>query len=936
MSELVKYHENDSCPICGDPLLKINGRLICKCCGFIAPYEYDRGLMSHLEKAQFLRKENRFQEALEKYEEILENEPGSLEANYGALLSEYGIEPVKDKDGTYKFTFHRFSYQSFSNTTYYTNIMNNTYGEDNESYLEKIQQLEDLRLQINDEAKKAKKYDVFLCTKITQIDDPTKKTEEYQWAELVYRKLKKMGLNVFFSPYSLPATLGSYEVAIFTALKSAKFMIIFASNEDNLNSPWPKNEWGRFLKFKKDGEGNDRNKEFKLIVKKDMRLNNQELSKQNYIKTSDKDWMDQLIETTSMVFPDLQNSKEFVRGTIITGTGLGIIPEYQEEEYTVDLTNFKRKSEDYEDDLFQSSYKNDVKLMEFGEDFQPIKPDEEKCCSLMESFLKNGNFKAAAREYRDFIDYKGTDEISSKVKILYMYTLAEARNLDDFKENKIRYFKDYNLINKIMTTASVEDAENLSQIFSEYVIRTIKNEDQSHEEREHGFSIYKILANFNNSTIMKLHNSVVNSYFCMLDELELLEKYLYVAFPILVSKNKLEYLEKATIVIEKLVKNRIFPLADKIADEILEIDRNNPSALFVKLKCEYEVNSTTDLLLSIEENNTHKKISDIFVNIDDADAQGYINSIITRIRKLLKAEQYNKVDEWMEVIIGYNFEGRDSLVSEIYQICMNPDNKDTIDLYDSIKKAANDKKTFVTRTNKFADLTLREFGNYDKAKKYYLDVLNYDKRNKHALDGLLATQLEGRFQNIYKVTDFTTMERYITTRETDSEIYEYISNLCNHCVKYVNNNDIQEDNNIFIVFDKLLSYVPKNYEDGLIGIVKTMADILLKKRLFEMATWYNSIILGIDETQHRAYWNILLAKCQVSSTEELKQTHYNIYVLEEYKRAKHHAIGTSDLDEYTSVQIKVKNEKSKKSILPVIIIAAVAVVAIIVLLVILL
>lgn len=909
------YQEYDSCPICGDPLLNVNGRLICKCCGFIAPYQYNFALLSQLEQAQILRKSNRFQDALEKYQEIILNEPTSLEANYGALLSEYGIEPVKDKDGTYKFTFHRFSYQSFFDTIYYTNINNYTYGEDNENYLEKIQELENIRVQINEEAKKAKKYDVFLCTKITRSDDPSKKTEEYLWAEDVYRKLKKMGLNVFFSPYSLPATLGSYEVAIFTALKSSKFMVIFASNEDNLNSPWPKNEWGRFLKFKKEGLDEDKDKQFKLIVKKDIKLNNADLSIQNYIKTIDKDWMDQLIESLSNVFPEILKSKEFVGGTIVDRTRPSDIPEITEEEYKIDLNDFKpKRTTSDEDDIFSGSHRpKKIHLTQFGDGFKPLETDEQECVDLMINYLKNGNFRGAKNILKDFRNYKGTQRISSKQLMLLMFAQSEARSIEEFKFDKVRNFKEYDHIITMMDTADKTDGEDLASIFSDFIIQTIRSEEYTQDDKNHALNLYKLLSKYDNTIITKLHNSVINSYRSLINNIDLLRQYLDVAFPILASTNYPEYLEKASIIAENLIRNSQFEYATQIADEILETDQNNPNALFVNIKAELKVTNIVDLLIEIENKYVHNKISEIFSHIDEADAKIYINQIINRIKKLLQNGEFNKVDEWMTVISGYNFEGREELISGIYKICMDPNHKDIIDLYDSIKKAALDKKTFITRTNKFADLILKEFDNYDKAKKYYLEVLNYDKSNRHALDGLLATQLQGRYQNIYMLTDFTTLERYITTRESDTEIFDYVANLCNHCIRYVKNCEINEQNNVFVVFDKLLTYIPNQYDDDLINIVKVMADTLLQKKLFDMSIWYNSIILGIDETYHKAYWSIMLAKCKVSNNEELKETNYNIYDLEEYKRAIHYAHNSSDLDMYTSIQIKAKKKKQKKN-----------------------
>lgn len=934
MSELKIYQEFDSCPICGDPLTKINNRIICKCCGFIAPYQYDHGLLSHLEKAKILRQQNRFQEALEKYEEIIENEEGSLEANYGALLSEYGIEPVKDRDGSYKFTFHRFSYQKIFDTKYYQNIVNNTYGEDNDSYIIKINEIEELREQINEQAKKAKKYDVFLCTKITRIDDPEKKTEEYQWAETVYRKLKKMGLNVFFSPYSLPATLGSYEVSIFTALKSAKFLIIFASNEENLNSPWPKNEWGRFLRFKKEGLKEDRDKEFKLVVKKDIKLNNRDLMDQDYIKTTNKEWMDQLILSLSNVFPDILKSKEYVGGTIVDRTRPTDIPDTVEEEYIIGLNDFKPRQDNNEFDFAARPEK--VVLLPFGEGYTPPNQLEDECIDIVSTFLKNGNFKGAKHNLRNYKEALRGNEVSAKILMLLMFAQVEARSIEDFKLDKIKNFKEYEHISTMMDIASLEDSVTLASIFQDFILKTIRSEEYTIEDKEHGFNLYKLLSKYDNQIINKLHSQVIASYRSLANNMDLLEKYLNIALPILASTDYEEYLEKASNIADNLIRSGEFKLATKIADKILEYEPNHPNALFAILKADLEVNGMTDLLIAIEERGAHDRVADIFRHINETEAKTYVNHIINRIKRLLQNREYNKIDEWISIISRYNFEERDILINNIYDICMDPNNKDIVDLYDSIKRTALDKKTFISRTNKFATMIAKELGNYEKAKKYFLEVLNYDKSNKHALDGLLITQLEGRYQNIYKLNDFTALERYINTRESDSDIFEYVYNLCKHCLRYVKNNDVNEDSNVFAVFDKLLTYIPNQYDDDLIMIAKNMSDILLEKKLFEMVSWYSSIILGIDKTNHKAYWNIILAKCKVSSTKELQETNggyydgeESVYDLPEYQNAIRLSMNTSDYEVYTKVQFKRNKKKATKKINPLIIVGiAVAVIAI--------
>lgn len=60
--------------------------------------------------------------------------------------------------------------------------------------------------------------------------------------------LTKEGYRVFFSRISLEDKLGQkYEPYIYSALNSAKVMLVVGTEKEEFNAPWVKNEWARFL-----------------------------------------------------------------------------------------------------------------------------------------------------------------------------------------------------------------------------------------------------------------------------------------------------------------------------------------------------------------------------------------------------------------------------------------------------------------------------------------------------------------------------------------------------------------------------------------------------------------------------------------------------------------------------------------------------------------
>ena len=98
-------------------------------------------------------------------------------------------------------------------------------------------------------------YAVFICYKET--DENGKRTTDSVLANDIYYQLTDKGYKVFYAAITLEEKLGSeYEPIIFSALNTAKVMLVIGTKEEYFNAVWVKNEWSRFLKMMK----NDRSK----------------------------------------------------------------------------------------------------------------------------------------------------------------------------------------------------------------------------------------------------------------------------------------------------------------------------------------------------------------------------------------------------------------------------------------------------------------------------------------------------------------------------------------------------------------------------------------------------------------------------------------------------------------------------------------------------
>lgn len=117
-------------------------------------------------------------------------------------------------------------------------------------------------------------YDVFISVKVSAINPETKqpitdangnvyKTRDYEYARELHDKIKETypGCKVFLSELMKTELVGKeYEPIIFAALRSAKVMILVGDSNFNIEWPWVKNEWKRYLYWKDNlNDGKERN-----------------------------------------------------------------------------------------------------------------------------------------------------------------------------------------------------------------------------------------------------------------------------------------------------------------------------------------------------------------------------------------------------------------------------------------------------------------------------------------------------------------------------------------------------------------------------------------------------------------------------------------------------------------------------------------------------
>ena len=201
------------------------------------------------ERANALRKECRFDEASRVYGEIIAEFPEEPEAYWGLVLCRYGIEYVEDPLTKKRIpTCHRASFEDVTSNEDYKQAVQRADAIARRVYESEAAAIEDVRARIAGEVTMGSTYDVFLCYKETDVAGG--RTEDSVLAQEVYEDLTEAGLKVFFSRVSLEDKLGSeYEPIIFSALSSARVMLVFGTRKEYFDEVWVKNEWMRFARL---------------------------------------------------------------------------------------------------------------------------------------------------------------------------------------------------------------------------------------------------------------------------------------------------------------------------------------------------------------------------------------------------------------------------------------------------------------------------------------------------------------------------------------------------------------------------------------------------------------------------------------------------------------------------------------------------------------
>lgn len=238
------------CKCCGGDLDVKEGEkvVICPYCGSqqTIPDEKNEQFLKIYARGNRLRSQGEFDKAYSMYSQLLTEGKENAEVYWNLLLCKYGITYVDDYDGKKKPTINRRSRTSILDDDDYKKTIELSDAVSKEVYEQEAEKISDIQKGILKIVQQETPYDIFISYKET--DESGDRTKDSVLAQDIYDSLTKEGYRVFLSRVSLANIIGrEYEPYIYSALYTAKMMLLVTTDEKHANSVWVKNEWTRFV-----------------------------------------------------------------------------------------------------------------------------------------------------------------------------------------------------------------------------------------------------------------------------------------------------------------------------------------------------------------------------------------------------------------------------------------------------------------------------------------------------------------------------------------------------------------------------------------------------------------------------------------------------------------------------------------------------------------
>ncbi len=192
-----------------------------------------------------------FNRAYELFRRAADRDRSEPEAFFGMALAKFRVRYLKDhKEHRMQPICYDTARSRFSESKQYLNALSIATSKQRVEYARQAEEIDHIHEEFNRLRDEQRRYDCFICVKVTEDDERRVKTKDSDRAAEIYNLLRENGYHPFYSEYEVRGRTGvDYEALILYALHTSECMLIVCTNPDYLDTPWVQNEYTRFLKL---------------------------------------------------------------------------------------------------------------------------------------------------------------------------------------------------------------------------------------------------------------------------------------------------------------------------------------------------------------------------------------------------------------------------------------------------------------------------------------------------------------------------------------------------------------------------------------------------------------------------------------------------------------------------------------------------------------
>ena len=481
------------CKICGGQVQvdRAAGVCICEYCGTkqTIPLFTDDSSKQLYESGNNYLQHCEYDKAENVFNQLLSINPQEAEIYWDMVMCKYGVTFVCDpRTGKYIPTCNRTHYDSVLNDKNYLNALKFSVGDKKAFYLESAETIDRIQKGIISVARKEKPFDIFISYKET--DKNGNRTKDSVVAQELYEKLASAGYKVFFSRITLEDKIGSeYEPYIYAALSSSKVMLTVSSSRENIEAPWVKNEWSRFLTLRQADSSKTIIPLYFSMQKSELPeefaiLSAQDIGKPDYEQDLIRG-IKKLIPLPIMLAEKRKKRKKCAKIIGITAVCIILIAGGVSfpfmKDYFENIGDYNAAMQLYND----KNYKAAIEAFKQLDDFKDSKEMIKNCDydTAMQLYY-DGNYPQVAWAFRDMDGFKDSTEMQKKAELVWRESLATVatEDLDEYS-NSCYVINENGTVSEIDGNAS----SNLSIEKHGKIISIAPSEDKLYALHEDGY-----------------------------------------------------------------------------------------------------------------------------------------------------------------------------------------------------------------------------------------------------------------------------------------------------------------------------------------------------------------------------------------------------------------------------------------------------------------